>query len=220
MQENINSKVLSLWQHQIPAKFNNISRVDSRAKLLLKNSLGDEMCLIKGDGLRINLQSTEQLVLLFRKYLINLVLNRKNTLSIELGWAFNTRLNALLCPQVPWTWFFRKLLPDVEFRNAVNCHHCHLEDCGSLMIEQWAFCIDLKKTLLSPSKRQALEWDCYLQVQISCKFSSVLCCAKKTLNSFPKTAYLESRNVTTASCWCSAPNPFWKCLSWVISIIQ
>lgn len=145
MQENINSKVLSLWQHQIPAKFNNISTVDSRAKLLLKNSLGVEMCLIKEDGLRINLQRTEQLVLLFRKYLINLMLNRKNTLSIELGWAFSTCLNALLCPQVLWTWFFRKLLPDVEFRNTVNCHHYHLEYCRLLMVEQWAFCLDLKK---------------------------------------------------------------------------
>lgn len=133
-QESINSKVLSLWQHQISAKFNNKSTVDSRAKLLLKNSLGDEMCLIKEDRLRINLQRTEQLVLQFRKYLINLMLNRKNTLSIEPGWAFNTCLNVLLCPQVLWTWFLRKLLPDVEFRNTVKCHHCHLEYCGLLMI--------------------------------------------------------------------------------------
>ena len=43
-QENISSKVLSVWQHQIPAKFSNISTDDSKARLLLKNSLGDEMC--------------------------------------------------------------------------------------------------------------------------------------------------------------------------------
>lgn len=44
-QKNINSKVLSVWQHQILAKFNNISTADSKARLLLKNSLGDEMCV-------------------------------------------------------------------------------------------------------------------------------------------------------------------------------